>query len=218
MRTIVNRSVIPILLAATAACARQSGDAGTALSDDLRRDLEAASSASVELASSGAAPVRFVSAIERAGGEPERRATPAPRSRVKRPVPKPARVAEEPEAVQEEVEVAEASVIPEPETVAPAVESVEESSAPALSVRPSPMSVSLPADVGRGEGDRGMGAGEIIGVIIRGGNGGIDDCAAHDRRRGRGRGTIASIPVPIGGGGILVNDPIRIGRPTFPRR
>lgn len=77
-------------------------------------------------------------------------------------------------------------------------------------------------EAGRGQGRRGSGWGTLIGVIIRGGAAGVDNCEAHDRRRaGRRRpggygGEIIAVGGGMGGaiGGVIANGGIR---PTFPR-
>ncbi|MFO0228074.1 hypothetical protein [Gemmatimonas sp.] len=84
---------------------------------------------------------------------------------------------------------------------------------------------------GQGRGRRGSGLGTLIGVIIRGGAAGIDNCEEHDRRRaGRRRGgtnggmggyggdIIMAGGGVLGGvmGGVIANGG-GIRRPTFPR-
>ena len=68
MRKFVMISVLPVAALAVA-CGRGKSNDKTALNADLKRDLEAASAASVELASTSRdyQPARFVSAIESPG-------------------------------------------------------------------------------------------------------------------------------------------------------
>jgi hypothetical protein len=201
-------SVLPIALL-VAACSRSDRPQSTALSDDLKRDLAAASATGVELASSshGYQPTRFVSAIEQPRG-----AAPAPKAVARRHVP---RHTASPK-VEEQPAVAPA---PEPEVVAPQEvaaapqETKIEAPAPApeptvIAPRPAPVPASYPAGESQGtHGRAGNGGGDvlggIIGVIIRGGNGGIDHCDPRtDGRRGRGGvygGTMGRYPIGISG-------------------
>lgn len=83
-------------------------------------------------------------------------------------------------------------------------------------------------EAGAGTGRRGGGWGTLIGVIIRGGSAGVDNCEEHDRRRagrnGR-RGGVITVGEVMGGarGGVLggaIGGVIANGggvRPTFPR-
>ncbi len=199
-------------VAATLALAACGGDVGreASVDDALRRDLQLAAAASVELANGGDANrARFVSAVEgnphAEGAEvtrPDARATARHRAPTRgvrrvadvRPAPAAAEepapavaVAEAPAAVSE---AADAAPAPEPaETPAPSPE--PERAQPAGG--PSP-------DAGQGEGEsdrrgRRGGGGGWIGVVIRGGGvGDGDNCEIHDRR-GRGRGV----------GGIIVD-------------
>lgn len=173
VRTIIRLAGITGALA-LAAC---SGN-DASMSDEFRKDLELASSTSpITLASSEAA-AQVVSPIERTQPAPRRvansqrvaRHVPAPRST---PAPVEAEVAD----VSEEIEEAPVYVAEAP---------VEE--APLPSPRPQPVAS---VGVGRGSGDdgigdRGIGAGDIIAVVLRGGHGGIDECDPRvDGRRGR---------------------------------
>ncbi|GLC27015.1 hypothetical protein rosag_35280 [Roseisolibacter agri] len=187
------------------ACSGGGGTTATAgLDDGLRRDLQLAAAASVELATNrDASTARFVSAAE---GQPrgegrettvaDRRGTArhrAPTKGVRRVAdvrPAPA-VAEEPAPTVAMVE-------------APAAVGVEDTPTPtpAPAVVPAPVD-ERPVAVGRGdegvaqgdrdEGDRGRrgrGGGGWGGVIIRGGMGDIDHCErdAPGRRGGMGGG------------------------------
>lgn len=197
-------SIIPVALL-VAACGRGDRQASSALSDDLKRDLAAASASGVELASASHVyqPTRFVSAIEQPGG-----AAPARRATVKRPVPHRTAAPAAPE-------VTTPDPAPEPEVVAPQQVAVTpeqtptEAPAPEATViapRPTPMPASYPGAVDRGTRGSagGIGTGDvmggIIGVIIRGGNGGIDHCDPRtDGRARRGGGVFypGSARIPI---------------------
>lgn len=163
---------------AIGACSR--GD--TAMSDDLRKDLEMASAAgSISLASSEIAGNQVVSAIERTTPPAPRRIAPSQRVAKHRPAPR---------ATRAPVEVEEADVSEEVET-----RPVEPAPAPAVeadvlpSPRPQPILVSDGGDNdGRsGSIDRGRVLGGIITVVLRGGGVDGDECELHDGRRGRGR-------------------------------
>ena len=226
---VVHLSVLPVAALAIA-CGRGKSSDETAINADLKRDLEAASASSVELASTARdyQQTRFVSAIES-----PRSSAPVRRRTVRRPVAVPAAALEEettkaPDpAPESKVEVAEADPAPA-EAPAPTVDTPTNV---AVSPRPTPVG-SAPAatDVGRagsggGSGGGGLGGiGEAIGtvigvVVVRGGAGGVDHC---DPRRDRppSNGPIAypdpRIPTRAGGG-IIARNPIP-GRPTFPRR
>lgn len=152
---------------------------------------------------------------------------PAPRPAVEGPTAETA-AADAPEAATSsaEVEPIEPATAPTPE---PATEQPVAAPEPATDARPAdhgPTAEAGEADgrgeVERGQGRRGAGWGTLIGVIIRGGAAGIDNCEAHDRRRaGRRRpggygGDIIAIGGGMGGviGGVVTNGGIR---PTFPR-
>lgn len=228
MHKVVTLSVIPVAALAVA-CGRGKSSDETALNADLKRDLEAASAASVELASTARdyQQTRFVSAIES-----PRSSAPVRRRSVRRPVAVPAAALEEetvkaPDPAPEaKVEVAEADPAPA-EAPAPTIDTPTNV---AVSPRPTPVG-SAPAstDVGRGgvgggSGGGGLGGiGEAIGtvigvVIVRGGAGGVDRCDPRtDRRPTNGPVAYPDPRFPTrGGGGILINNPVS-RRPRFPR-
>jgi len=225
---VVTLSVIPAAALAVA-CGRGKSSDETALNADLKRDLEAASAASVELASTARdyQQTRFVSAIES-----PRSSAPVRRRSVRRPVAVPAAALEQetakaPDPAPEaKVEVAEADPAPA-EAPAPTIDTPTNV---AVSPRPTPVG-SAPAstDVGRGgvgggSGGGGLGGiGEAIGtvigvVIVRGGAGGVDHCDPRTDRRPT-NGPVAYPDPRVGtraGGGILINNPVS-RRPRFPR-
>jgi hypothetical protein len=225
VRTIVRFAAIPAM-AALAACGGDQGDTTSSLPDDLKKDLAAASASGLELASTarGYQPTRFVSAIESpTNAAPERRAV------AKRRVPKPPTNVEPqqettPDPVPEPtVEVAETPAPTPVEAPAPALDP-----APVVT-RPTPVQASYPSSSGNGESDVGRGGsgsipgeviGGIIGVVIRGGSGGIDHCEPRGGRRPNGGVAYPGTGGPlIGMGGIGTSGPNRprMGRPTFPR-
>jgi len=190
--------VVPLLVI-VAACGR-GGSEGGQISEELRKDLEAASAARPELANAAGdfQPMRFVSEIEQSNN-----ATPVQRSRTPRRVAaKSANLQQDetqspaPETAQE-IQVAEtpaeAPQAPAPTPDAPSV--------PSVAPRPAALPVDVPAMQGNGGGGgggigmgdgRGAGIGDVIGVVIRGGGVGVDHCPP--RRRGGGRPRF-----PIGG-------------------
>jgi hypothetical protein len=180
-----------------AAC---SGDKKASINDDLKKDLELASSSDgITLANSSPnAGQQVVSAIERTS-PPARQQTPSNRVRKHKPAPKsPPRVvrAEAPATVTE--------------TVQQSVAQQPNADPTPVSARPQPVAVSYPSgpssggDDGRvSSGGSGAGAviGTILGAVIRGGVvGDVDRCDPRtDGRRGR--------------GGILINQRVPVGFP-----
>jgi len=180
----VKVSVIP-LAALAVACGRGKSPEQAALTADLKRDLDAASSSGVELASTAQnyQPTRFVSSIES-----PRESAPVRRRNVRRPVARPTaaaepNVAKAPDpAPENKVEIAEI----EQSTEAPAP-AIETPTNVAVTPRPTPVG-SAPATTDAGSGGVGGGSrggglggiGEAIGtvigvVVIRGGAGGVDN-------------------------------------------
>jgi hypothetical protein len=202
-----------------AAC---SGDKKTSINDDLKKDLELASSNDgITLAnSSQTAGQQVVSAIEQTAPAPKQKA-PSNTVRRHKPAPKappqvaqakaPARVTE-----TEQQSVAPAPVADDPTPVSP---------------RPQPVAVSYPSgpssggDDGRvSSGGSGVGAvlGTILGAVIRGGVvGDVDNCDPRSEGRGRSYPN-HQIPIVIGGrmGGIPRSGGVTSSRPPigrFPR-
>ena len=178
MRTIVRLAgVTGVLLVAACSGKDQVAD------DEFRKDLELASTASPITLQNSQARAQVVSAIERTTPPAPRRAapsqrvakhTPAPRSR---PAP---------------VEVEEADVSEELEPMPVEIAEAPVEAAPLPSSRPQPVASSgggtYEGEIGR---NRGSSVGSIIGVVLRGGHGGIDECDPRtDGRRG-GRGSIS---------------------------
>ena len=173
MRTIVRLAGIAGALM-VAACSGKD----TAVGDDFKKDLELASASSPITLAASLPAAQVVSSIERTPPAP-RRVAQSQRVVKHRPAPRatPAPVEVEQADVSEEIESGRIEVSPVPS---------EPASLP--SPRPQPV-----ASTGGGmdEGPRGGGVGveaigTIIGVVLRGGHGGIDECDPRtDGRRGR---------------------------------
>jgi hypothetical protein len=207
------------LAALAVACGRSEQPKDQAVDPALMSDLESASAPTAALASSSFKPTQVVSAIE-LGESPRTKAPDRSAAPARRAAPRAAPAAPKVKAVEPEPTV---NPTPRPVVVAatqPAAAPAPEPApvaTPAAGPRPTPNPVDIPApppvpvgrepgSVGRG-GTGGMGPGGVIGaiggVIIRGGSIGDDDhCEIH----------------PGGGrGGIMINIPSPVMRPTFPR-
>src|SRR3954471_4893513 len=186
-----------LLLAGAAVLAACSADKKVSMNDDLKKDLELASSSDgITLANSSPNPgQQVVSAIERTT-PPARQQTPSNRVRTHKAAPK-----SPPQVVKTKA----------PATVAQATE--EQSVAPApvdptpVSPRPQPVAVSYPSGSSSGGDDgrvstgstAGSVIGSILGAVIRGGVvGDGDQCDPRtDGRRARGPISINNrIPLP----------------------
>jgi outer membrane biosynthesis protein TonB len=171
-----------LLLAGAAVLAACSADKKTAMNDDLKKDLELASSSDgITLANSSNAGQQVVSAIEQTT-PPARQQTPTTRVRNHKPAPKsPPRVVrtQAPASVAQTTE--EQSVAPAPVDPTP------------VSPRPQPVAVSYPSgsssggDDGRvssGGSSAGAVIGTILGAVIRGGVvGDVDNCDPRTEHR-----------------------------------
>ena len=184
-----------------AAC---SGDKKTSINDDLKKDLELASSSDgITLAnSSPSAGQQIVSAIERTSPAPRQKA-PSTTVRRHKPAPKatPHVVQTRAPATVNEIEeqtVADAPVADDPIPVSP---------------RPQPVAVSYPSGPSSGGDDGRVGGGSsagvvlgtILGAVIRGGVGGdVDRCDPRtDGRRGGNAGVLINTRLPGRVGGVL---------------
>ena len=207
VRTIVKLAGVAGVLV-LAACSGKDGD----MNSDLKKDLELASAASEITLPAAQHATQVVSAIER--NQPvARRVAKSQRAPKHRPAPRalPAPVEAENADLSTEVE-------PQPVEVSPAPTEV----APLPSPRPQPIASTGTGGgdgrIGSGRGDQGVGIGTgigtIIGVVLRGGIVGDDECdpRTDGRRRGNG-GTIAVIP--RSGGTIAINNRIPVVG-TFP--
>jgi hypothetical protein len=193
-----------------AAC---GGDKKASINDDLKKDLELASSSDgITLANGSAnAGQQVVSAIEQTAPA-ARKQTPSTRVRSHRAAPK-----SPPQVVQANAPATVAEI--EPQSVAPAPAS---DPAP-VSPRPQPVAVSYPSGsssggdgrVGSGGSSAGAILGTILGAVIRGGIvGDADNC--DPRSDGRHTSINQRIPFPTPG---RVNGPGRSGGSSgIPRR
>ncbi|HJU88198.1 MAG TPA: hypothetical protein VJ672_02320 [Gemmatimonadaceae bacterium] len=207
MRTIFKLTMLPFAVLAIG-CAKDAPETGTELSADLKKELELASSAGLDLASSQSAGAQqVVSSIEANVSAPVKRAK-APRRAAR---PKVAPIPEEEQAPEPQEAVA-----PEPEPEAP-VEVASVAEAPVLAPRPSAPPVVRGGGAeypGAGAGDGGWGG--VI-PVIRGGSAGIDHCERHGTPR-RGRGGLIDAAIGTGINIMVNNRGPRIGiNPTFPR-
>jgi hypothetical protein len=179
-----------------AAC---SGDKKASINDDLKKDLELASSSDgITLANSSAnASQQVVSAIEQTAAPKARKQAASTRVRTHKAAPK-----APPQVVQ--AQAAATVTETEPQTVAQGPAAEDQTP---VSPRPQPVAVSYPSgsssggDDGRatGRGSSGAGAvlGTILGAVIRGGVVmGDDDC--DPRTDGRNRSVNNRLPFPIG--------------------
>jgi hypothetical protein len=221
MRTYVKVAALSLVVVLGACDARQ--EQPTALSDDLKRDL-AAASAPGDLATAPSAyrRARFVSEVEMA-----RAKAPAPRvvasKRRTPPVRRPEPVSKPAEEIVDEPTLT-SNEDPAPAPVAVATETAPEPivvvQQPTTETAPAPIPVSTGrGDDGRSVGEGGIGErrpgggvggllGGLIGaVVIRGGHGGVDKC--DPRTDGRRRGGVISRRPDFG-------MPSPVGRPTFP--
>lgn len=195
MRTSHLRMLLPLALVA-AACGR-GASGSSALPDDLKKDLEASSTAKLELAGSGSGyqAMQVVSDLEQVNGSVpvQRASTPrkvAARSANLREEQSHAPAPETSQDLQVAQAPAAAPQAPAPEADVPSV--------PSVAPRPAALPVDVPAQggggggygdggIGTGRGDgRGVGIGDVIGVVIRGGGVGPDHCPPR-RRGGRPR-------------------------------
>ncbi|MBL0891104.1 MAG: hypothetical protein IBJ19_10865 [Gemmatimonadaceae bacterium] len=198
------------------------------MSADLGRDLQLAMYAR---------PAAVVSAVEGGptgapSGDARGRRDAVPRPR-QAPAPRPSPQVEETASPESLLDSPMPAVsITTAEVGAPAAPIEPELPAAGAETPVSVIPVSGPSDAsgheGEREGRRGGGLGGVIGAIIRGGAAGIDNCAAPDARRGRGRGPIITTgggwgrgmgTVIMTGGAIIAAGGEGGGiRPTFPRR
>jgi hypothetical protein len=199
------------LALALSACSRREEPTAT-LSDDLKRDLAAASSTNGDLATAPQSyqRMRFVSAAEL-----PKKTEPAHRPSVaKRPIRPIVRNSPRAEPTPERTREPDATTVaqapaPVPASEAPIPEPVVIAQRPTPDYTPSSIPSTMPSDGGIGEGRRGGGVGGlggilggiIGGVVIRGGHGGVDKC--DPRTDGRNRPPIydqpnTGMPLPTG--------------------
>lgn len=196
-----------------AAC---SGDKNTSINDDLKKDLELASSSDgITLANSSMmAGQQVVSAIEQTAPAPKKK---APSTTVKRhkPAPKATPRVVETQALASTNDMDEQTVAPEP---------VYNDPMP-VSPRPQPIPVSYPGGASSGNGGRvggGSGAGAVLGTIlgavIRGGTvGDVDRCDPRHDGRGGAVISINRFPLPGRIGGVVRSGGVSSSRPPIGR-
>ena len=146
--------------------------------DAFKKDLELASATSPISLQTTAGNAQVVSAIERTAPPAPRRVAPSAKVAKHKPAPRAERAPVEVEtaAVSEEVE-------PSPLQIAEAPAEVVD---PLPSPRPHPVASSGAGESGANDGmRRGSDIGSIIGVVLRGGHGGIDECDPRTDGRGR---------------------------------
>ena len=208
MRTVLRSSMFAVGLSAVvvAACGRNSAPANRAMSDDLKRDLQLATTSGLDLASQ-----------QRAASFP---LTEIPQSSA----PSPTRTLKKgagPKAVRSKHPTVKAS--PEPTVVAnaeePQTEVMQKDPSPTTEPTPDPVAPAvprpspMPTNPDGGEGAHGHGGGgsrpgasdggvlgTIFGVILRGGIGDGDHCDPRSDGRGRGRRRQSGLPqvnIPI---------------------
>ena len=213
MRTVAKLVSLGLVVIAVG-CSRDEGRRESALTSDLQRDLQLATS-TVALAQPTHASNFALETAPSSDPEPQITLRRGPGRRAIRS--REHTVAASPESMAAESIDQTLAVA---ETEARATESDAPVSEGVPLPRPTAIPVSLPTEGqgtvivqgdGRGEG-RGPGIGTIIGVVIRGGGVGEDHCEIHDgRRRDRRRPVYTGNPGGIAGG----RTPM-IGRGTFP--
>jgi len=193
----IHRIALPAIVIALSAACSSGAPEQTALDPRLEQDLALASAAAVELAPRSGTDV--VSAEELVPKSTPTPSAPAARQVRRSPAPTPA-----PERIVTPAPAPSAVPAPEPVMVAeaPATEPLPVDG-PSATPRPRAPDV-IPAS-GPESGD---GGGGWIGVVIRGGLGGVDDCALHDQARRGGRSGVI----------ISINDRIPGVQGTFPNR
>jgi hypothetical protein len=181
-----------------AACSSKSDT----MSDELKKDLDVASSNDgLALASSGGQSQQVVSAIEQAPPAPKKIAASQRAVRHRQAesgTPAPVEVAAGTPTTETE---------PQSEEIAPVATNNDAPVAP----RPTPQNTQMPGGNGEGRGGSGVGSSgigigiEIMGVVLRGGGVGEDHCEPPGRATRR--------PPPI-----AINSRIPVIRGTFPGR
>ena len=216
MYKVLRSSIFAVGLSAVvlAACGRNGAPTNRAMSDDLKRDLQLASSSGLDLASHQAASSFPLTEVPISSA-------PAPTKTLKRATSGPKAVKSKRPTVKATPEPTVVANAEEPETEvngkapSPTTEPVPDPSAPAVP-RPSP----IPTDPNGGEGAHGrdgsgqnpgsgggVGAviGGIFGVILRGGV--VDGDRCDPRTEGRGRRRLPppyypNYPTPMPGGSV----------------
>ena len=161
--------------------------------ESLKKDLELAFNGSPITLQESPKSAKVVSAIERTTPQVKKR---SPSQRAVKHTPAPVET-------KAPVEVAEAEVSEEVEPAPVEVAEVRTDDVTVIpSARPQPVNTSGVGGGGDGDYDRGRheGIGSIIGVVLRGGHAGIDDCDPRvDGRRGRGGRIAINNRIPVVG-------------------
>ena len=174
-----------------AACAGSE----SVVDDGFIKDLELASASSPITLQASPAGAQVVSPIERNAPAPRRI---APSQRAVKHTPAPRRA---PAPVEVEEPNLAAEPEPEPIEVAEAPSEVPADVPQVPSSRPQPVQSPGTGGGGYGDGDigreRGAGVGTIIGVVLRGGHAGHDDCDPRVDGRGRGGRIAINNRIPV---------------------
>jgi hypothetical protein len=190
VRTFIRLAGVAGALVFAAAC---SGKDKSSMSDDFKKDLERASTASEITLPSAQPAQQVVSDIERTTPPAPRRVAQSQRVAKHKPAPThtPAPVEVQQGDVSTEVETAPSEPAPAPVT-----------QDPLPSPRPQPVASTGAGtgEAGQGRGHGGIGIGDIIGVVLRGGVVDGDDCDPRTEGRGRGGISINTRFPPIGVG------------------
>jgi hypothetical protein len=190
VRTSIRLAGVAGALVFAAAC---SGKDKSSMSDDFKKDLERASTASEITLPSAQPAQQVVSDIERTTPPAPRRVAQSQRVAKHKPAPThtPAPVEVQQGDVSTQVETAPTEPAPAPVT-----------QDPLPSQRPQPVASTGAGtgDAGQGRGHGGIGIGDVIGVILRGGIVDGDDCDPRTEGRGRGGISINTRFPPIGVG------------------
>ena len=172
------------------------------MSDDLKKDLDVASSDGLSLASSNGQSQQVVSSIEQASPAPKKIAASQRAVRHRRAE------AGTPAPVEAEAEFPTSDTQLQSVGTAPVATNDDAPVAP----RPSPVMTTMPGGNGEGRGNGGsgigvgVGIGTIFGVVLRGGSAGEDHCEPPGQRSGASRPPIA------------INNRVPVIRGTFPGR
>jgi len=214
VRTTLKFSIAALSLAAGIAACADARATDTVAQDDLKRDLELAAAATMNLATPKVDPSLLTLSETKPQSEPQKAAT------VKKGAGNRAVRSRTPTVrATPEVDVAAVDESEVTETVAeaPAPESNEP-----VAVAPRPTAVVIPTG-GSGDygtsGNGGIFGGGMGGVVIRGGGVDGDNCELHRTGARRGRGGIIITNPPIAGGNIIpVRMPGGIGSGGVARR
>lgn len=203
MRTTFKLSIAAFSLAAGIAACADARASDTAAQDDLKRDLELAASATMNLASPQVDPSLLTLSETKSQSEPQKAAV------VKKGAGSRAIRSQTPTVratTDAEVAALDESEVTETLAEAPAPEVIDEPVA--VAPRPTPVVIQTGGSGDYGtSGNGGIFGGGMGGVVIRGGGVDGDNCELHRNGGSRGRGGIifGRPSVPTTGGSIIVN-------------